>query len=101
MGQRAYLISRTEAGESELFEANNVLPFFWVTLLDQSALAHAAPAWDYASRLWLLDSPEQESYADLWPPPTNLVVEKPALTENIARANRLLQAGCPERLAAY
>jgi hypothetical protein len=101
MGQRAYLIIRTEAGESELFEANNLLPFFWLTLLDQAALAQAAPDWEYASRVWMLDYLEQEKYADIWPRPTNLVVEKPAVLENIARANRLLQAHYPELLAAY
>jgi hypothetical protein len=101
MGHRAYLIIRTEAGEGELFEATNQLPFFWLTLLDQAALAHAAPAWDYAHRLWLLDPLEQDNYADIWPAPTNLVVEKPALLQNIAKANRLLQAGYPELLAAY
>lgn len=101
MGHRAYLISGTEAGEGELFEANNHLPFFWLTLLDQAALAQAAPAWEYASRAWMLDYLEQEKYADIWPRPTNFVVEKPALLENIARANRLLQAHYPELLAAY
>jgi hypothetical protein len=95
------LIIRTEAGESELFEANNLLPFFWLTLLDQAALAQAAPDWEYASRAWLLDYLEQEKYADIWPRPTDLVVEKPALLENIARAHRLLQAHYPELLAAY
>ena len=101
MGHRAYLIIRAEASEIELFEANNLLPFFWLTLLDQAALAQAAPDWEYASRAWLLDYLEQEKYADIWPRPTNFVVEKPALFENIARANRLLQAHYPELLAAY
>lgn len=95
------MIIRAEAGEIELFEANNLLPFFWLTLLDPAALAQAEPAWEYASRAWMLNYPEQEEYADLWPRPTNLVVEKPALLENIARATRLLQASYPELLAAY
>jgi len=101
MGHRAYLIIRTAAGESELFEANNLLPFFWLTLLDQAALTQAAPDWEYASRAWMLDYLEQEKYADIWPRPTNFVVEKPALLLNIAKATRLLQAGYPELLAAY
>jgi hypothetical protein len=101
MGHRAYLIIRAEAGEMELFEANNALPFFWLTLLDEAALAHAAPAWDYASRLWMLDPLEQDSYTDTWPRPTNLVLEKAALTANIAKAHRLLQACYPALLAAY
>jgi hypothetical protein len=101
MGHRAYLLSRTEAGTNELFEANNLLPFFWLTLLDEAALAHAAPAWDYASRIWLLDPLEQESYGDTWPRPTNLVLEKAVLTENIAKAHRLLQACYPILLPAY
>jgi hypothetical protein len=101
MGHRAYLIIRTEAGESELFEANNLLPFFWLTLLDQAALTQAEPDWEYASRAWMLDYTEQEKYADIWPRPTNLMVEKPALLENIAKAHRLLQASYPELLAAY
>ena len=101
MGHRAYLIIRTEVGESELFEANNYLPFFWLTLLDQAALAQAEPDWEYASRAWMLDYLEQEKYADIWPRPTNLVVEKLALLENIANASRLLQASYPELLAAY
>ncbi len=101
MGHRVYLLSCSAAGTDELFEANNLLPFFWLTLLDQSALTHAAPAWDYASRLWMLDPPDQASYADTWPAPTTLVVAKPALVENIASAQRLLQASYPELLAAY
>ena len=101
MGHRAYLIIRTKVGESELFEANNLLPFFWLTLLDPLALAQAEPDWEYASRAWMLDYLEQEKYGDIWPRPTNLVVEKPALLENIARATRLLQAHYPELLAAY
>lgn len=101
MGHRAYLLSCTAAGTDELFEANNLLPFFWLTLLDQSALVPAAPAWDYASRLWMLDPLDQASYADTWPAPTNLVVAKPDLVENIARAQRLLQASYPELLVAY
>jgi hypothetical protein len=95
------LIIRAAAGESELFEANNLLPFFWLTLLDQAALTQAEPDWEYASRTWMLDYLEQEKYADIWPRPTNLVVEKPALLENIAQATRLLQASYPELLAAY
>ncbi len=101
MGHRVYLLSCTAAGTHELFEANNLLPFFWLTLLDQSALAHAVPAWDYADRLWMLDPLDQASYADTWPAPTNLVVAKPALIENMAKAQRLLQASYPELLAAY
>jgi len=95
------LIIHTEAGESELFEANNHLPFFWLTLLDQATLAQVEPDWEYASRAWMLDYLEQEKYADLWPRPTNLVVEKPALLENIAHASRFLQASYPELRAAY
>lgn len=101
MGHRAYLITRSEAVDAELFEANNLLPFFWLTLLDPLALAQAEADWEYASRVWMLDYPEQEAYADSWPRPTNLVVEKPALLENIAKASRFLQASYPALLAAY
>lgn len=101
MGHRAYLIIRTETIDNELFEANNILPFFWVTLLDQSALAQVKSDWEYASRVWMLDYMEQEKYGDIWPRPTDLVVEKSALLLNIAKAQRLLQAKYPELLVAY
>lgn len=101
MGHCAYLLIRTETVDTELFEAKNFLPFFWVTLLDQLALTQVEASWEYASRAWMLDYMEQEKYADIWPRPTDLVVEKPALLLNIAKAQRLLQAEYPELLAAY
>lgn len=101
MGQCAYLIIRTATKEAELFESNNFLPFFWLTLLDQSALAQAAPMWQYASNIWQADNEEQESFTDIWPSPTNLLIEKPALLANSANAHYLLQKSLPELMPAY
>jgi hypothetical protein len=101
MGQRAYLLIRTATTETELFEANNFLPFFWLTLLNQAALTQVAPSWQYAHNLWQVDSLEQEEYANRRPSPTNLVIPKPELLANSARARHMLQASQPELLTAY
>ncbi len=102
MGQYAYLIIRAEAEEKELFDVKNLLPFFWVTLLDQAALTYVEPNWVYAHHVWLTgDENERESLDDIWPRLTNIHLDKPELLVNSAKAQRWLQQYHPALVAAY
>jgi hypothetical protein len=102
MGQYAYLIIRAETEEKELLSAKNFLPFFWVTLLDQPALARAEPTWNYAHYVWLNgDENERETLDDIWPRLTNIHLDKPELLANSAKAQRYLQQFYPELVAPH
>jgi hypothetical protein len=102
MGQYAYLIIRAEAEEKELFDVKNLLPFFWVTLLDQADLARAEPTWTYVQHAWLNgDENEREKLDDIWPRLTNIHLDKPELLANSAKAQRWLAHYHPGLVAAY
>ncbi|MDJ0364219.1 hypothetical protein QMK33_03585 [Hymenobacter sp. H14-R3] len=102
MGNYTYLIIRTETEQKELLEAKNFLPFFWLTLLDEPALARAEPTWNYAFYVWLNgDEYERETLDDIWPRLTNIHLHKPELLANSAKAQRWLQHYHPALAAAY
>ena len=101
MGHRVYLIARTEAEDKELFEANNFLPFFWLSLLDQPMLAGCEKWWLEAEQLAQTDELEYERFTEVWPPLTGLVLDRADLHRNTARTRLFLAGHHPEIIAAY
>lgn len=101
MGHRVYLMARTEAEDKELFEANNFLPFFWLTLLDQPALAGCEKWWLEAERLTREDELDYERFSDVWPPLTALSLNPADLHRNTARTRLFLARHFPGLSAAY
>lgn len=100
MGHRAYLLVCTEGLEAELFEANNFLPFFWLTLLDDDHLIKIAPTWQHAEQA-LLDDEAEAPYDDTWPRPTDIRLTKATLEQNAAKAQAYLLRHLPEQVALY
>ena len=45
MGHRSYLYLNKKKGIFDAFEANNSIPFFWLTLIDSETLNNKTKEW--------------------------------------------------------
>ena len=100
MGNRSYLF--LGKGEQNLFEANNSLPFFWISLLDKSILDHHRPAWEKYDQL---EAAGNEAAIDELlgntPSPLDFAISHAAFDRNSARTTMFLEKHFPPLLPLY
>lgn len=93
MGHRTYLISTNRERSEILFEGNNFLPFFWLTLLRLSDLEQAEPAMRKAYQ-WLLEEEQAAENA------TIRVPKAVAITNGLATCS-FMEDNFPDKLEFY
>ncbi|PUZ29366.1 hypothetical protein DCC81_07895 [Chitinophaga parva] len=100
MGNRSYLY--LGKGGPNLFEANNSLPFFWISLLDKSILDNHKPAWEKYDQL---EATENETAIDELlgniPSPLDFAICRAAFDRNTARTTMFLEKHFPHLLPLY
>ncbi|SEW51991.1 hypothetical protein [Chitinophaga arvensicola] len=92
MGHRTYLIATNKERSEVLFEANNLLPFFWLTLLRLPDLEQAEPAMRKAYQ-WLLEEQAAENAV--------IRVPKTAAIANGLATCFFMEDNFPDKLAFY
>lgn len=81
MGHRTCLSIHTAKKEKEVFEGNNFLPFFWVTLLSDAHITGVLPVWLQYEALCTDEEREEELdlFTDQWPSPCSIRIRKEEL----------------------
>ncbi|KAA2238974.1 hypothetical protein F0L74_22430 [Chitinophaga agrisoli] len=101
MGQRTYLSKITPKKAATLFEANNFLPFFWLTLIRAEHLAQVEPAmremYEMAEDEEAFEKYQDENTLDA----ANINISKKDAIANMQGALPLISVGYPEWLPLY
>ena len=99
MGNRSYLY--LEHAKTCLFESNNTLPFFWISILDRDILENYKPAWKHYDKLLSGEEEELNKFYDSEPFPLNIRIEKSRFQKNAGRTQHFIEIGrasCRERV---
>lgn len=100
MGNRSYLYLRNQKRDKYLFEANNSLPFFWLTVLDKNILNQQIQVWKKLIEFEKNHSEEEvENYLEN--NPTNLKIDFPTFEKNVERSRAFLQKHYPSVFPLY
>jgi|GEM_PF-5863377 len=94
MGHRTSLYIRQEGTAETLFEGNNLLPFFWVTLLDKDLVAGKTAAWQQLEQLIDDETDNAISAPGLTSP--DIHIRQDVLEANIARGRLYIESALPE-----
>lgn len=100
MGNRSRLFIKKKEKEVVLFEANNTLPFFWLTLIDRIALMDLLEGWKKLEALQQNDD-EKEIQRYLREHSVNLRISARSLKHNMTLANRLISGQFTEAHQLY
>lgn len=103
MGHRTYLSVHTAKKEKEVFEGNNFLPFFWITLLSRQHITDILPVWLQYEELCLDEEREEELdlFTDQWPSPCSIRIEQGALIAHAQAASSLFRQSNPAYTRLY
>ncbi|MGY4385194.1 hypothetical protein ACVWYN_002230 [Pedobacter sp. UYP24] len=100
MGQRTYLTYSSASNSVELFEANNVLPFFWVALIRDHDLQVKIPEMKKACQLLNSDEPNEKDQHDNHNSANITILKADALT-NARSVFPFITTHFPETSALY
>lgn len=103
MGHRAYLSVHTLQKEEEVFEANNFLPFFWISLLKAGDITAILPVWRHYEALCMDEAREEEleRFTDNWPSPCSIKIAKEALRARAEAAALFFRQAIPGYTRLY
>lgn len=93
MGQRTYLNIRTKETSEEIFEANNTIPLFWLTLLNKDIID------DFEARLNLSDIDQENEETEYRYCP--LKIESAHFSENAETGKKFIESSFPIHLRLY
>lgn len=94
MGNRSYLYLKNQKRVVYLFEANNSLPFFWISLLDKQTLKNKKQDWEN-SNLFDENQTEEETEAYLAQQPNEISIEEKTFLTNSAKSSAFLKNHFP------
>lgn len=98
MGARVYLMKSSKGAVTDLFEANNEIPFFWYTLLSVESIENVEEEF---RRVWNLDENAYNEYLENGLMTTNIKVSKPEFLENIQNSKEYISKNIPEKLNLF
>ncbi len=101
MGHRTYLTKITPKKAVTLFEANNFLPFFWLTLIKERDVELVEGEMRKIEALAEEDEEALEKYQDEHPWTSHIKVDKTTAAANMQTATRLIENGFPEAWPLY
>ena len=97
MGNRSYLYFE----KTPLFEANNSLPFFWISILDKGILDSYKPAWKRYEELLSGNEDELDIFFESTSRPLDFKIDKSQFQKNVHRAKVFVQQHYPEYCDLY
>jgi len=100
MGYRSYLYLRKAGRNLYLFEANNSLPFFWITLIDKTILKKYFQDWQKSlADQETCNQQKFEQFSEL--NPTSITISEQALNMNSSKRRIFLQKHFPETIPLF
>ncbi|WP_300670711.1 hypothetical protein [Soonwooa sp.] len=100
MGNRSYLYLKNPKRENYLFEANNALPFFWVTFLDKNIIEQNKQDWKKLVEFEKNHSEEEaEDYLEKKSP--SFKIDLPTFEKNVNRSRVFLRKNYPSVFPLY
>jgi len=100
MGYRSYLYLRKTGRNLYLFEANNSLPFFWITLIDKTILKKYFQDWQKSlADQETCNQQKFEQFSEL--NPTSITISEQALNMNSSKRRIFLQKHFPETIPLF
>jgi len=100
MGQRSYLYLKNKSRSFHIFEANNALPFFWISLLDRQTFKNKIPDWEALERYEATHT-EEETESDLEQNNNSITVSEAVFDINSANSRKFLQKHFPETIPLF
>lgn len=100
MGNRSYLYLKNQKRAIHLFEANNSLPFFWLSLLDRQTLKNKLQDWK-KSNLYQESNTEEDTEAYLAEHPSEISIDEKTFLSNSAKSKTFLQSYFPSADPLY
>ncbi len=100
MGNRSRLFIQKKDKEIVLFESNNSLPFFWLTLLDKGEVVRALKYWRKLEKLEQYGE-EEEIMESLEEYSTYIEISRKSLLQNITITKQLLLTHFSKAIALY
>ncbi|SHG38433.1 hypothetical protein [Pedobacter caeni] len=98
MGHRTYLIKTSKDKSKELFEANNSIPFFWLTLIDLDTVEKTEPEMIKVDNL---NEEQYEAYAEQDSSSTTLKISKTDFLKNAAEGAKFINKHFSKETALY
>ena len=98
MGHRTYLIKTSAGRSNELFEANNSIPFFWLTLIDVATVEQAEAE---IIEVYNLNEEQSEAYLAQNGYPATLKVSKTRFLKNTLDGAKFIKEHYPSETALY
>jgi hypothetical protein len=100
MGHRTYLIKTTAEESIDIFEANNSLPFFWLTLIKLHDIEAVEAEMKKVYNLWD-DEEAYEKYEEKHPDATYVKVYKPQAMSNAQSALTFINNNFPAHAVLF
>lgn len=98
MGHRTYLIKTSKEQPQELFEANNSIPFFWLTLIDINTVEKSEPE---MIKLYHLNEEQSGEYLAQDISPATLKISKTGFLTNAADGAKFINKHFPQETGLY
>lgn len=98
MGHRTYLIKASKAKSEELFEANNSIPFFWLTLIDINTVEKSEPE---MIKLYHLNEEQSGEYLAQDISPAALKISKTGFLANAVDGAKFINKHFPQETGLY
>jgi len=97
MGNRSYLYLKNQKRAVYLFEANNSLPFFWISLLDKETLKNKLPDWEKSNLFEEFHNAEEYLAQQL----NEISINEKTFLANSAKSKAFLQNHLPRTVPLY
>lgn len=94
MGHRTYLTNTSKEQSKELFEANNSIPFFWLTLIDIETIERSEPE---IIKVYKLDDENAEQGIDS----TTFKISKSDFLKNAGNGAKFIKKHFPNEIELY
>jgi len=98
MGHRTYLLKTSKEQSEVLFEANNSIPFFWLTLIDINAVEKSEPQ---LIKVWNLNERQSADYAEQNIDSASIKNSKTEFLKNAAEGATFINKHFPNEIKLY